>query len=292
MSDVSPQIAKTKEIRELASQEVEKVFRQAALPLSEQQFAHLLGQHFRDNIELYESGWYNPPPGGISALFAPANNPGRLLYDSLRKPEFWPRQDCHFAQDSIGLIYCSPLDREGGATGDFGLTVYNGGDLKIQNHIKKCLAVMETVAEATQVGLEFRQLYTYAQVLFKDNGLTNARTVSVTDPAGTSIGHTVPFTDTPLQDHEHSIIHSQNFEEVKDLVSENRIFINPAQEYKIHENGAFTVEARLEDANDRRLPNAFFHLLVTFENGRKTIRENFHYIFEALGMEQWIKSKY
>src|ERR1051326_8852613 len=93
MADVSPNIAQAKEMRQIAATEIEKVFRDVKLPISETQFAHQLSGHFKNNPDLFESGWYNPPPGGISALFAQDTNPERLLYDSLRKEQFWPRED-------------------------------------------------------------------------------------------------------------------------------------------------------------------------------------------------------
>jgi hypothetical protein len=80
------------------------------------------------------------------------------------------------------------------------------------------------------------------------------------------------------------VIENRDFNELKDLISRKRINVNRFERFKIPTNIAFTCEARLEDSNNPSLPLVFFHLVVTFKEGKKKILADFNSIFEAVGM--------
>ena len=140
--------------------------------------------------------------------------------------------------------------------------------------------------------MEFRDIHDYAQKQFKDYGLNNDRTVTWTDKVGTNLGHTIPFTYEKLTKSEQEVIDSGEFKQVKDLISSKRVNVNKVEKFEIPATIAFTNEVRLEDSNDPTMPLLFFHLVILFKDGRKTIRSNFNLIFKTLGMDKFIQSKY
>ena len=192
----------------------------------------------------------------------------------------------------MGIVYLSPVDKKSGIIGDMGLTIYNGGNKKIHEHLKHCLKVIEKIAEYTEVGMEFREIHNFAQDIFKKEELNNDRTLGITDSSKTNIGHTIPWTYEAPNKLEQETISDGNMDLLKDIISKKRIHINQDEKFKVQYNIALTVEVRLEDNNNPSLPNVFYHLVVSFIDGQKTISTNFNEIFEIMKMNKYIISKY
>ncbi|MEM6781918.1 MAG: hypothetical protein AAF569_08660 [Pseudomonadota bacterium] len=249
--------------------------------LNEKQFADALNTKLTSNPNLLPCGWYNPPPFGISVLAEEKNNLNRLLFDSLRKEEFWP-SDYPITKDSILFIYCSPVDKNTAVFGDIGVTVYAGEDTLIINHLQKAFNVLKQVADYCEVGMEFRDICDYAQKVFKENNVNNDRALLLTSGKDEfNLGHTVPFThELPSKD-EQNIINSGQFEAIRDLISHKRIYVGPEESFKITDNCAFTIEARLEDNDNSNCPNNFYHLIVSFKDGKKEVHDMYEPIKKA-----------
>jgi hypothetical protein len=260
--------------------------------LSEQQFADSLDKEIGNNRSLYTDGWYSPPPNGIAVLFGQPKSFDRLRFDTLRKEEYWPRSDQKLEAGSAGIIYASPVHKASGTIGDLGLTIYRGEDQTIRSHLVNCLNVMERAADLAQVGMEFRELHRLTQRLFKDAELHNARTITWTDKVGTNLGHTIPWSFEMPNPSERQIIDAGNLTSLKDVISKKRINVNNVEQFKIPENIAFTLEARLESSTDPKMPNTFYHLIIAFQNSKKSIHSNFNQIFTAARMDAYIKSKF
>ncbi len=289
--DCRQRIQICKNVREMNAQNMAEILGGQKI-ISEIEFCKELLEKFQANNKIWPQGWYSPPPLGISALFAPGNTPQRLIYDNLRKEEFWPKENNFFKEDSLGSIYASPVDKETATIGDFGMTIYSGQDRKIQEHIKSCLEVVEKTAEFSQIGMEFREVHGFCQNLMREKGLNNNRTVTYTDKTKTNIGHTIPWSYEDPNAEELDIINSMDFEKTKNLISAKRINFNEKETFKILPNIGFTTEFRAENNEDPSLPNVFFHTIVTFIEGKKEILENFNPIFKTLGMDSFITSKY
>lgn len=130
-----------------------------------------------------------------------------------------------------------------------------------------------------------------AQKLFDTSGLTNARTVTWTDKVGSNLGHTVPWSyEEPTED-EQEILRTGSLTAVSALISQKRIHLNRVESLKIPQTIAFTLEARLECKDDSNMPNVYYHLIITFQDGRKSILANFNEIFDIIGMHG-VKSRY
>src|SRR5580704_785107 len=88
---------------------------------------------------LYASGWYAPPPYGMSVLFASDKNPERLSYESLRHEKSWPGKS---EADWNGFLfaYSSCVSRETGNVGDLDVTLYFGSDPKMKEHYRNCFS--------------------------------------------------------------------------------------------------------------------------------------------------------
>ena len=109
----------------------------------------------KNQKEIYPEGYYSPPPYGIGVIFD--QKPFvRFKYDSLRNPDFWPKENSFFEKESVGMVYFSPVDRKTSMIGDVGFTFYGGDNEEIKEHIKKCYAAILEIAKYAEVGMKFQ----------------------------------------------------------------------------------------------------------------------------------------
>lgn len=285
MAELLENIEACKTTRGLAAQAVAEVLHSGEI--SETQFCGQVAEKLYKHPN-WDQGWYSPPPKGVAALFGPENNVGRLAYDNLRKPEFWPQNNI-FAGQSLGYVYASPVNKASGIIGDFGLTIYRGTDQKIIDHLKRCLLITEKTAEYAQVGMEFGEVYNYCLKLMAEHGLNNQRMLAISSSVKNNIGHTVPWSHELPTEEELKIITGQDFEKLKALISSKRINLNSEELFKIPSTIAFTVEPRMENNNS---PMTSFHIIVAFMDGKKEIFGNFNPVFKSLNMETFITGNY
>jgi hypothetical protein len=254
--------------------------------LSEAEFSQVALSESAKNPNILDRGWYDPPPGGVAALFAAPPDYERLEFDTLRKETYWPQKDRVLGENGCGLLYLSPIDKATGIIGDFGITVYRGSSPEILQHFANCLSTLERVASEAEVGMAFRDVHERAQQLFKANGLTNARTVTWTDKTGTNLGHTIPWTFDAPEEQEASIIKAGDINQTKDLISNKRLYVNAQETFIIPETIAFSLEARLESLKNPALPNVFFHFVIAFDRRKKKVLANYNEVFDAAGMKE------
>lgn len=234
-----------------------------ALGKSEAALAAEISLALAAHASLTCSGWYTPPPGGIAVLTAHPSDFSRLSFDSLRKREFWPSPELKVDSESVVMAYASPVHRDTLLIGDYGCTRYFGHAPQIHEHIELCRKILNDVAASISVGIEFRELYRLANICFSDAQLFNEATASRSDPAGTNIGHTIPYSfadDSPP--------HLRQDAEIPSMIAAKRKFISSAEVFSVPENGAFTLEARLRSKVDNSLPNVLVHKIITIRRGR------------------------
>ncbi len=228
------------------------------------------------NAQVFPSGWYDPPQGGVSVLFG--RKPfERLRFDTLRNPIFWPSKDAKFDKEAVGILYASPVDRATYMLGDTGFTVYGGTDRRVQDHIRASFEAIRGVAEHARVGMAFTELYSFGSELFRQRNLEVTPWMTANhDSSKNGLGHTVPGSyDGGLS--------VTNFEEAKKLLTTTRKYINAIEKFVIPDTVAFTVEARLVNRERQDLP-CLFHFVVVFSNGRKQAFADFDDIFRTVGM--------
>ncbi|OGG73353.1 hypothetical protein A3A38_01530 [Candidatus Kaiserbacteria bacterium RIFCSPLOWO2_01_FULL_53_17] len=243
---------------------------------TEQEIRDCVLEEMARHGELFPRGWYDPPPGGVSILIGKE----RMAFDSLRKPKYWPRSDIRYSADTPTMIYVSPVDRATQMLGDFGLTIYQGSDTAIQNHIKQGLSAVLDIAECARIGMSFADLYAAGREALAQRGFEHARISTITSNAGDSnFGHTVPWSDGEAPPGELLI------DQLREKIRVARRFINLDEHYVISPTCAFMVESRLFDREKPTLPNILFHVIVTFSEGRKRVLTNFEEIFKQVGME-------
>ena len=146
----------------------------------------------KNHHELFPGGWYDPPPDGICVLLG--QKPfKRLQFETLRKPVAWPNEAFKFEKETVGIFYISPVDRKTGMVGDKGLTIYNGDDKEVREHLQRCYDITFQIAEKAKVGMKFSELYKVAYNLFKDNLKMVGWMTTTNDPnLGVNLGHTLP----------------------------------------------------------------------------------------------------
>ena len=232
-----------------------------------------------NHSELFPRGWYDPPPSGIGILLD--QKPfKRLQFETLRKPVAWPNETSKFTEKTAGMIYFSPVDRKTGMIGDIGLTIYNGDEEEIKQYIKKCYDNIFEIAKHAEVGMKFSELCTFAVNLLKNQFKTvKWITTSSKSQVLSNFGHTIPGT------FENNFTLRKSFEEIKEIIRTKRVFINEVENFEIPKTCAFTVETRLADFNKSDFPVVYFHFIVCFDNGKKTILENFDKIFSTVKMD-------
>ena len=251
--------------------------RRSALDVLERELAQIAGSSeasFRDRLwnsldtqsGLHAEGWYDPPPHGIGVLFAAPPDYSRLSFDSLRRENYWPKFERAFSEESVCIFYVSPVHVSGGIIGDVGRSP------QIREHVAHVYAVVREAAQGADVGMPFCELHRNAQALFRKHGLHNERTVTDTDPLGTNLGHTIPFSyEADAAD----VPDRADLARLREAIRTRRKYVNRIEQFRIPETVAFTLEARLESRADPALPNVFFHVVLIFENGRRTIEAGY-----------------
>lgn len=280
MSDFIKAIKETREIAsEIANKSLLNIKHLSEVELREKILSEVLLHN-----NLFPKGWYDPPPSGVGILFD-ATPFKRLQFSSLRDEKCFPNKNCTFENESVGMVYFSPIDKVTNMIGDIGLTVYNGNNEKIKQHIKKCYDTTYAIADYAKVGMTFSELFSFAMDLFKNEFKLVEWMTTTSDPnKGINLGHTIPGSFGE------GLEFGNSFEQVRETITKNRIYINQVENFQIPQNCAFTVEARLADVNDPELPNTFFHFIVTFDNGQKEILENFENIFKTVNMNYLLKN--
>lgn len=286
MSKLLANIETCKTTRALAAQAFADVLSEQKL--TEKQFCEKVSKKLYTPPN-WQEGWYSPPPKGVAALFGPESEPSRVAYDSLRKEEFWPRDDFAFSTDSLGYVYASPVNKAAGIIGDFGLTIYRGKNPKIIAHLNACLEIVQKTAEYAQVGMELREVHNHCQNLMAGKDFNSKRMLALNDKTKNNIGHTIPWTHEVATKEESEIIKGEDLEKLKNLISSKRLYLNQRETFKIPPTIAFTAEPRMENNNN---PLASFHVIIAFREGKKEIFGNFNPVFQALKMDGFIASKY
>ena len=277
---MSIQIEAITKTKEKASEIVAKILTDP-FGKSEEEIKDEILSEIKNHDELFPFGWYDPPPGGVAILFD--KKPfTRLQFQNLRDQAYWPKNDLIFDKESVAIIYFSPVDKETKMLGDVGFTAYIGGDPKIKKHLRKCYELLYSVAEYAKVGMKFKDLAVYGKELFKNNGKTQKWITVLNDPErvrGINLGHTIPGS------FEYDASIGNSFEEIRENIRIERVFVDESENFTIPKTCAFTIEARLTDIKNEHLPNSLFHFIVTFDSGEKRILENYDNIFKELGME-------
>lgn len=254
-------------------------------PFSEKQFKDLWLKNLQKNKNLFPSGWYLPPPDGITVLIASEKNPARLDYQSLRSKKYWPKRNIFFNhQTGLIFVYASPVDKKTGIFGDLGLTLYAGKNQKIINHIKKVYKINHELVKLIKPGIKNKILYQQANKMFKKVGLVN-KVFSTTNPVGTDIGHSVPGTIDLYSKRELKVIKDNNWFEISQIISKKRVFLSQKENYVFKSGDCFTLEPSLLNPHSPKLPRVLFHTIVIIKENKATLLENFNEIFQATGMD-------
>lgn len=124
----------------------------------------------------------HPPPHGMSIIFSSDDNFERTNFQSFRWEKYWP-SSTSFLDRKKGIIvtYASPVDKKTGIIGDFGLTLYLGKSIKIKNHFTWILDSQKKIFSYAEIGMSFKDVYLYAESLFKKMGLSNDWWINITD---------------------------------------------------------------------------------------------------------------
>lgn len=255
--------------------------------ISEAEFRDKWLAQLRKHSEILPSGWYEPPPFGFGVLFADLHNLQRVSYDNLRLEKNWPQENIFLdKKNGLAYLFASPVDKQSGIIGDFGITIYFGNNNPIINHLKTYLEISKEIFNFATLGMSFAKVYEYAEELFKRNGLSN-QVLSFTDPSKINFGHTIPSTEIDWSEEEIEVIKGEDWNKIKDSVSNRRIFVNKVQNFKIKQGVAFTIEPRLKALNNPNLPILLsFHTIGLFyENGKKELLTGFDEIFKLAGMD-------
>lgn len=254
-------------------------------PFSELDLKNRWLQHLQNHPHFHDEGWYNPPPDGIICSFGKnADNYAALRRPSFRAPSSWPTETQYDAED-ISLVYASPIDRSSNLIGDWGLSLYSGSKTDIKEYFENTLLATLHVAESARSGMAFRELYAIALETGTRHGLSNTNVQSISDMAGTNIGHTIPlsYIDTPCRK---EIKNARSNNERRDAISAARIFINAQEEQIIEDNMALVIEPRY---STYKYPDTLFHMTLVFINGEKEICHEYSPALQATGMDYLIR---
>lgn len=239
-------------------------------------------QGLLDSPDIYEEGWYVPPPAGIISNFAKEqDNFDRARQPSFRPEFMWPREDIFYEESDIVLLYASPVQRNTGLIGDFGMSLYRGGNKEIHDHLDHVMRVTTHIARQARSGMMFQELYALAMEVIAAQGFHNS-IASSTDAAGTNIGHTIPLSYGSDPTHA-AVQKAGSFDDIREALRTGRKFISAREEQRIEDTMAFTVEPRL---STDKVPDCWFHLTVIFDRGEPRIVHGFEPVFQVFGLQR------
>lgn len=256
-------------------------------PISEVVLRDSWLEEMRKNDNIFPDGWYTPPPHGIIVLFATDKNVVRLNYKSARPKEQWPRDDV-FLDSKKGLLYCyaSPVDKESGIIGDFGVTLYFGKKGEIKNLLKTCLKLDREIFDYVKVSLKFSEISLVAEKLMKKDGMVN-EVLSITDKGNMVIGHTIPDSFDSWSKKEKIASSAKDWNAIKEIISSKRINVKKKEPFVIQKGSAFTIEPRPRVVEKPDLPESLsYHTIAVFnDNGEKELLTDFDQLFKLVGMD-------
>lgn len=231
-------------------------------------------------------GWYQPPPGGVAVLIGhPANSFARMNFDSLRNPAFWASKDISLSDDCLIYAYASPFDRGTALLGDIGLTLYRGSKQSIRDHLSMCLELTIRIACFAEVGMEFRELFNYAQRQIDAAHLSNETSSTASGLA--NIGHTVPWSYEEYSGDAVKCIDTGNMRAIGDMISKHRVSINGSATLRIQPTMAFTVEPQIASST---APLCSYHAIVAFSKATRSISLPFDALFKAFAMDDYMQT--
>ena len=260
---------------------------QSDAPFSETQLRNAWLGNLEKNPDIFPDGWYIPPAHGIGVLIGNATQKSRTNYDNLRK--FETKDGSFFnAEYPVMYVYASPVDRKTGIIGDAGLTLYNGTDPTVQQHLKTCFDINKLVATRVEVGITFSDVYNLTMRLAEEHGLIN-EVVSITDPRGANIGHTIPPGFAQWSKKEQEIVAKGTWQEILDIIRRKRLYVNGYEKTKLAPGTSITIEPRLNSIPDPNLPQASFHTtLQVGKNGKVRLLTDFDELFKLFGMDYMV----
>lgn len=256
-------------------------------PISEVDLREAWLLEMRKHDKIFPDGWYTPPPHGIGILFATDDHPERTSYTTLRKEEYWPRDNVFLdRQKGIIMAYASPADKATGTIGDFGLDVYLGKDERLIEHFQNVYSTAHSIFAQITIGMTYTMLFELSYAVFEQHGLTNEGWISTTDPTGINVGHSIPFLDNAEVA---KLTQEKQWEKNAAMISKKRKFINAVEKTQVLPGTAFTIEPRVRSFVDPTLPTIYFHTIVLiYENGEKELLTNFNELFKLTGMDYLI----
>lgn len=243
------------------------------------------------NKTIFPHGWYEPPPSGITVLFATSDDM-RADFTNLRPETYWPKENIFLdRKEGFAYLFASPIDRETAIAGDFSINIYFGKNPIIIDNMKRSLEVDYKIYDFLKIGQTFSEVFLYAGSLIDQAGMKN-NIVSITDPDSLNIGHTIPFSYEDLSKEELQTLHSaeKNWQVFTSLVSKKRRFVNRRERLQIKSEMAFTIEPALKVIDDSSIPMTMFHNTAVFhKNGKKELLRNFDTIFKLVGMNYMLE---
>lgn len=281
-----------KKTRNTASKSFETAMRtvlQSDKKVSEALFRDLWLSELRKSRSIFPDGWYTPPPHGIAVLFGNERSDSRVDYNSLRSERMWPKEGVFLDEyNKMAYFYASPVNRNSGVIGDFGMSIYFGDDPEVKKYLQLCLQLDYEIFDFIEVGKTFAEVFKYAERRFKRHGFEEPISISTTDPAGADIGHTVPSTDEAYTKEELNLLRygSSDWMEVKDMISLKRRFINRRETLTFQEGMAVTIEPRPTFSGKSMPAMSSYHTIAVINtDGTKELLTNFDEIFELVGMD-------
>lgn len=256
--------------------------------ISEKDLAEEWLSQLRTNSKIFPEGWFIPPPHGITVLFGTDKRVERVCPKTIRLEEFWPRNNIYLDKNNgIALVYTSPVDKKTGIIGDFGMAIYFGKDKRIQKYLKNCLKINKEIFSQVKAGKEFSEVSNYANKILDNYGFENG-VLSLSDPAKTNIGHTIPFSYENMTSEEKKVLDNgdKDWETTKNMIAKKRKFVSSIESFKITKGMGFTLEPRPYITSDNKIPRVWYHAIVLIkENGEKELLTNFDEIFKFTRMD-------
>ncbi len=227
---------------------------------------------------LTTNGWYDPPAEGMAVLFADEIDVRRVCFESLRLEAFGPSNRVIDWERGLMYGYCSPVDRQTGLAGDFGVTLYFGTNSDMIEYFRKCSAVTQDLLAGIDSSMTSTALFQHSEKLFDAVGLRNT-IASVTDSVPLDLGHSMPSVEVE------AVAESRVLPQwAKDSMRASRRFVGTSSNWPLSDTFQFTVEPQLVDPERPESPKVSFHYVVSVRAGTVTVLREGEQLLAELGL--------
>jgi len=112
-------------------------------------------KEIREHNQIFNQGWYDPPPSGHSSSTC-SKTFTRLLYETKQKQDYWPQETFTLNTETVRqYLYLNGKQSRPICSAIWALLFIGVQTKKLKEHLKNCYFAILEIAKHAQVGMKF-----------------------------------------------------------------------------------------------------------------------------------------